>query len=413
MAKDGYNDGWKHFSSDPTENPGAGVTSIKPTHERSPVKVYGRPNATGNEELRNPMKLGTKSGMYCQAADRGSRGHSGDATHVFSVHPDYPESDVAVCQAHLPKLISNAITEGNTKFSHRAITPHDVAPLKALAAIHSKEHIAPYENMLRATGATGAEARIGKGADAEKPGQGGKRYKGHLEEVTSRRTPEQQDKMLSDALETVRVHGGRTPKVEPTASPIPAPPKFDERGRIYTFPKKTGPRTTPKEAPAKENPSVSKEEISKMPVHLAAVARTIAAERKSKGIPATGTPIQGGFKPGAKRDEKNRPIAVSAPKIINKAVPLVKSPDALESFIERRASKQATTSASETAASTESKRLRGIEAKKSEHQGVKPISRSAEFTGGTTAPAAKITKGGTMSGTNPDIEAQIKKLLGE
>ena len=359
-------------------------------NEREPVKVYGRPNAKGYENLRNPMKLGTQGGINCEAT-KSADGHSGKASHIFSFEDGHPESDVAVCSAHLPKLIKGSIRKGELNFNHRPIESTDVAPLKALRAIHSREVIEPYESMLSSKGVSKADSGIGIGADAERPGKGGPHGKKIQVDLNKK-------DHVSEVIETAQTHGGHPP-LKATGG------HYDEKGRVYTFPKKSGPRGVAKPKPSKENPEVTEEEIAKMPPAFAAISRQTKAERKAAGIPVTGIVARGLSK------TNNR---TSIGSVVNRATPVKNTVSGFESFVNKRIGKQEHVASKEAEASTEAKRLRSIEAKKSEHQGVKRASRSNEFgTGRVADPSAQVTKGGTVSGVNTDIEALTRKLLGE
>lgn len=343
-------------------------------NEREPVKLYGRPNAKGNENLRNPMKLGIKSTMGCEASAPGGSGHSGDATHIFSFDSGHPESDIAVCSAHLPKLIRGSIKKGELNFNHRPIEANDVAPLKALRAVHTREVIEPYEHFLSSKGISKADSGIGIGADAQHPGKGGP----HGKKVMATAKEDH----VATAIEEAKAQGGHRP-LKATGGHV------DEKGRVYTFPKKTTELTGPRKPKApKENPEVTEEEISRMPAAFAAISRQTKAERAAAGIPVTGN-IARGF------SKINNRSSVGS--VVNQAVPVRKAKSGLDTFAEKRGAKQDYTSNKEAAGAQEAKRLRRIEAKKSEFQGVKSM-RSSEF----------------HSGMSPDeLEAAANKLLGE
>ena len=192
------------------------------------------------KHIKNPLIRKTGH-LDCEYSHPGASGHNGPATHFFNGE--------AVCGKHLERLQEAAVRKNDFPVV-KPIKQGDVEAHKFLRASQRLEVRTAVERLLYSKGMRGEDAIV---ARKTVPLGGTTSATTALDEAKSRRTPDEQASILEKQLELVRKHGGHVPLNE-GGEPNPSPEQnkeehpelYDEKGRIYRFPKKspTGPRVT-------------------------------------------------------------------------------------------------------------------------------------------------------------------------
>lgn len=197
--------------------------------------VHGATQSTADTaDLMDPIKRQSfnpglqthviKGHLDCEATHSGALGHSGPATHFVQLQGESEDQQTPVCDAHLGKIIENSVSRGEYGVSKRRIHPEDVGKFAAWRGVQEREKRTYLERALWSKGMRGEDALFDrKSEDLGDAGKGGTRLdslsesartQSHLQEVKSRRTPEEQTSTLERALERARTSGGH-PAAEP------------------------------------------------------------------------------------------------------------------------------------------------------------------------------------------------------
>lgn len=352
-----------------TEDSQSLSSNIVLPERETPKRVEHGPTASTADttDLMSPLKRQSfdtglqthviKGHLDCEATHSGGMGHSGPATHFVQLQGESEDQQTPVCDAHLGKVIENSVSRGEYGVSKRRIHPEDVGKFAAWRGVQDREKRTYLERGLWSKGMRGEDALFGrKSEDLGDAGKGGSRSS-HIEEVKSRRTPEEQASTLERALERVRVNGGHSPSdnplpetttsTEPKKSPVY---KFNKAGVPNTKGGRKKKITSESWDTSNENlPGYTEAEMTANPE-----LRKSHEERKAAGIPVEG------IRPRGFSKSNNRRIEVTLTGL-EKEAPEV---GVIERFAARREAMQNKKATNNMALNTEAERLRSIEANK-------------------------------------------------
>jgi len=155
---------------------------------------------------------GLKQHIDCEATDSAD-GHSGPATHFIQMPGEREDQREAVCAVHQARLTQNALARGEYNIQSHRIHPEDVQKHLALRGIQAREKRTYMEGALHGQGMRGEDALFDR--KSEELGKGGGRRSSAIEELQSRRTPEQAADTVERALARARAEGGKTTTAAP------------------------------------------------------------------------------------------------------------------------------------------------------------------------------------------------------
>ena len=377
------------------------TVSLPQKESRKKVEHTSVGSFADNADLLDPIRRqtyypelgvsGLKQHIDCEASGA-SGGHSGPATHFIQMPGEREDQREAVCAVHQARLTQNALARGEYNIQSHRIHPEDVQKHLALRGIQEREKRTYMEGVLYNKGMRGEDALFDR--KSEELGKGGGRRSSAIEELQSRRTPEQAADTVERALARARSEGGRSTTAAPKISVDGVdmtlgesnaamavlnrkaePEKYHMQGvktpdggsqtvptptRTYKFNKA---QSRYRGGRKKNNPTYSYDTSNEnLPGYTEAEMKANPDLRKShEERLASGIPVEG-VKPRGFSKTNNRAIKVTLTGMAKEAPEV----GVIETFARGLEKRQTAKAASTIAANEEAARLRKIEAKKNQ-----------------------------------------------